>query len=74
MQFFKISNLRKYFVPTWRIERRVKLAVVGRDTEHVVNGAVLALKIVGIGADHTWNKKYDFDFYLMTRQGTAKQP
>ena len=30
-------------IDTWWIQRWVKLAVVGRNTEHVVYGAVLAL-------------------------------
>ena len=38
------SHTRKLIsIDTWWIEWRVKLAVVGRNTEHVVYGAVLAL-------------------------------
>ena len=41
--FFDLFTLLSNFVCTWRIQWGVELAVVGRNTEHVVYGAVLAL-------------------------------
>ena len=38
-----LFTLLSNFVCTWRIQWGVELAVVGRNTEHVVYGAVLAL-------------------------------
>ena len=40
---FDLFTLLFNFVCTWRIQWGVELAVVGRNTEHVVYGAVLTL-------------------------------
>ena len=40
---FDLYTLLFNFVCTWRIQWGVELAVVGRNTEHVVYGAVLTL-------------------------------